>query len=162
MNSLTATRPTAQSFAPFGTLLDKPARPATTLRGDISFWHATGDLSDLNGSGVTAYLTAHQREALLDRVERHNQTCEAFISIHGQSLFVVAPPGDLDPLLIRVFLLEPGQSVLLHRGTWHWAPFPIRATADFLLLLRAETPDQDIEIQEIPPLRLLPLESVPN
>jgi len=28
---------------------------------------------------------------------------------------------------IRAFLLEPLSSVVLHRGTWHWGPFPVAA-----------------------------------
>ena len=28
---------------------------------------------------------------------------------------------------IRAFLLEPLSSVVLHRGTWHWGPFPVDA-----------------------------------
>lgn len=26
---------------------------------------------------------------------------------------------------VRAFVLEPLQSVVLHRGTWHWGPFPV-------------------------------------
>ncbi len=28
---------------------------------------------------------------------------------------------------VRAFLLEPLASVVLHRGTWHWGPFPVEA-----------------------------------
>ena len=27
---------------------------------------------------------------------------------------------------IRAFVLVPGETVVLHQGTWHWGPFPIR------------------------------------
>ena len=31
-------------------------------------------------------------------------------------------------------MLEPGETVVLHRGTWHWGPFPIRGAASVRLL----------------------------
>jgi ureidoglycolate hydrolase len=153
--TLSAVRPTSVNFAPFGALLERPSTDATLRRDDITYWHGTGDLGDLDRSGVTGFLTAHRRDALLNILERHNHTCEAFIPISGSSLFVVAAPGPLQLETIRVFLLEPGRGVLLHTGTWHWAPFPLTQSADFLLALRAETPTEDIETLEIPPHRLV-------
>ena len=50
------------------------------------------------------------------------------------AVLVVAPaardfsvPADLDS--IRAFRLGPLQPVVLHRGTWHWGPFPVSAEA---------------------------------
>ena len=40
--------------------------------------------------------------------------------------------------------------MLLHRGAWHWAPYPLTEAATFLLILRAETSEHDIEMVEIP------------
>lgn len=154
MTTLKASRPTPEAFGPYGTLLTKPLGPSTLERPDITYWHGTGDLADLSSSGVTGYLTARRRNAVLATIERHNHTCEAFIPVAGQSLFVVAPPGQLDMAQARVFLLEPGSGILLHKGTWHWAPFPLTPTADFLLLLRRETVTQDIEMVEISPHQL--------
>jgi hypothetical protein len=34
-------------------------------------------------------------------------------------------PADVDR--VEAFLLEPLQAVVLHRGTWHWGPFPVVA-----------------------------------
>jgi hypothetical protein len=34
-----------------------------------------------------------------------------------------------DGATIRVFRLEPLEPLVLHRGTWHWGPFPIAADA---------------------------------
>jgi ureidoglycolate hydrolase len=28
---------------------------------------------------------------------------------------------------VRAFVLEPLSAVVLHRGTWHWGPFPVAA-----------------------------------
>lgn len=144
----------AAAFAPFGTVLGRPAGEPTLERGDITFWHATGDLAGLEGSGVTGHLIAHRREPLLSQIERHVRTPEVFLALNGRSLFVVGMPGEADPDTLRAFVIEPGEGVLLHPGTWHWAPFPLTPTATFLLVLRAQTPEHDIETLDIPPRRL--------
>ena len=36
-------------------------------------------------------------------------------------------PADVDA--IHVFRLEPLEPLVLHRGTWHWGPFPVAAEA---------------------------------
>ncbi len=138
------------AFAPFGTVLGEPETPPTLDRGDITYWHATSDLAGLEKSGVTGHLIAHRRDFVLTQIERHNRTPEAFISIADSSVLIVAPPGELDLGRIRAFVLEPGCGVLLKRGTWHWAPFPLRETAQFLLVLRRETVVDDIEMLDIP------------
>jgi ureidoglycolate hydrolase len=35
--------------------------------------------------------------------------------------------SDLDA--VTAFVLRPLQSVVLHRGTWHWGPFPVTAAS---------------------------------
>jgi len=35
-----------------------------------------------------------------------------------------ADPGDATS--IRAFRLEPHDALVLHRGTWHWGPHPVR------------------------------------
>jgi len=147
---------TQEHFAPFGTLLTQPLSAPSLERGDITFWNATADLSGLSGSGVTGHLIAHRRELMLTQIERHLHTPEAFIATAGRSLMVVGKPGDLDPEALCVFEMAAGQAVLLHPGSWHWAPFPLTETATFLLILRAETSEHDIEIQDMPAHRLEP------
>ena len=172
MNRLLRALPlSAERFAPFGTLLAQPQSTPSLERGDITFWNKTADLSGLAGSGVAGHLIAHRRELNLTQVERHLHTPEAFIATAGRSLMVVGKPGDLDPGSFNpgnpesgnldtdalcVFEMAAGQAILLHPGSWHWAPFPITETATFLLILRAETSDHDIDIQDIPAHRLEP------
>lgn len=147
--TLEAALPTHASFAPFGALLGEPQTPPTLDRGDITYWHATSDLAGLQ-HGVTGHLIAHRRDFVVTQIERHNHTPEAFIPIIDSSVLIVAPPGELDLNRMRAFVLEPGRGVLLKEGTWHWAPFPLSQTAQFLLVLRRETVDDDIEILQIP------------
>ena len=145
-----------EAFAPFGTLLGQPARVPSLERGDITFWNDTADLSGLRGSGVIGHLIAHRREPTLTRIERHLHTPEAFIASTGRSLLVVGEPGEGDPQQLQAFEISAGQAVLLHPGTWHWAPYPLTEAATFLLILRAETSEHDIEMRDVPAHRLEP------
>jgi len=63
---------------------------------------------------------------------RHDTHTQVLMALDVPSVVVVAPadapmtdPADLDR--VRAFLLEPLEAVVLHRGTWHWGPFPCAA-----------------------------------
>jgi ureidoglycolate lyase len=65
---------------------------------------------------------------------RHDSHTQVLMVIDHPAIVAVAPagvdfdtPGDVDQ--IRVFGLEPLDSLVLHRGTWHWGPFPVAADA---------------------------------
>jgi ureidoglycolate lyase len=70
---------------------------------------------------------------------RHDTYTQSLTLLDATSVVAVAPadatfadPADLER--IRAFVLEPGQTVVLHRGTWHWGPFPIRGATSVRLL----------------------------
>ncbi len=48
---------------------------------------------------------------------------------------VAVAPADLamdtgsDLAAVTAFVLRPLEAVVLHRGTWHWGPFPVAATS---------------------------------
>lgn len=146
----------AQAFAPFGTLLGQPACVPSLERGDITFWNNTADLSGLQSSGVTGHLIARRRELTLTRIERHQYTPEAFIATSGRSLLVVGEPGEAGTAGLHAFEIRAGQAVLLRPGAWHWAPYPLTEAATFLLILRAETSEHDIQVRNISAHRLKP------
>jgi ureidoglycolate hydrolase len=63
---------------------------------------------------------------------RHDTHTQVLMVIDHPAVVAVAPAAveftsaaDLDQ--VRVFRLEPLSSLVLHRGTWHWGPFPISA-----------------------------------
>src|SRR5580693_7597524 len=62
---------------------------------------------------------------------RHDTHTQSVMPLNVPAVIVVAPAdtefGDArDAELIRAFRIEPLESLVLHRGTWHWGPFPIR------------------------------------
>jgi ureidoglycolate hydrolase len=63
---------------------------------------------------------------------RHDTHTQALMALDVPAVIAVAPadveferPDEVDS--IRVFRLEPLQPFVLHRGTWHWGPFPVEA-----------------------------------
>ena len=73
----------------------------------------------------------HRAGALhCDAMYRHDSHTQALLVLNVDAVVAVAPPGtDFlgpdDSERIRAFLLHPGQSLVLHAGTWHWGPFPL-------------------------------------
>jgi len=63
---------------------------------------------------------------------RHDTHTQALMAINVPAVIAVAPAGvefagEQDAESIRVFRIRPLEPLVLHRGTWHWGPFPIDA-----------------------------------
>jgi ureidoglycolate hydrolase len=63
---------------------------------------------------------------------RHDTHTQSVMSLDVPAVIAVAPAGAdfSDPggvAAIHVFRMEPLQALVLHRGTWHWGPFPVEA-----------------------------------
>ena len=63
---------------------------------------------------------------------RHDTHTQALMALDVPAVIAVAPadvefdrPDEVES--IRAFRLEPLEPLVLHRGTWHWGPFPIEA-----------------------------------
>jgi ureidoglycolate hydrolase len=70
---------------------------------------------------------------------RHRTHTQVLTPLDTAAVVAVAPadrtfaaPSDLGA--IRAFVLEPGDTIVLHQGTWHWGPFPIRGARSVRLL----------------------------
>jgi len=68
--------------------------------------------------------------AVVARMYRHATHTQALMALNVPSILAVAPADhafaeatDLDA--IRAFRVEPQEVLVLHRGTWHWGPFPL-------------------------------------
>jgi ureidoglycolate hydrolase len=63
---------------------------------------------------------------------RHDTHTQALMVLDVSAVIAVAPAevtfdNVTDVAAIRVFRLEPLEPLVLHRGTWHWGPFPTSA-----------------------------------
>ena len=66
----------------------------------------------------------------VDRLYRHDTHTQALMLVNCDAVMAVAPAAtafsdraDLEAL--RAFVLQPLDVLVLHRGTWHWGPFPL-------------------------------------
>ena len=71
---------------------------------------------------------------------RHDTHTQVLMVLDAPSVVAVAPSG-VEPAAdgvdsVRAFLLEPLVPVVLHRGTWHWGPYP--RTADSVTLFNVQ------------------------
>jgi ureidoglycolate hydrolase len=126
----------ASAWAPFGWLPRADVDPAD---GEHTLHFAWDDahLNTIEHRIDEIDATGHGlRCAVMYRHETHTQV---LTPLDAASVVAVAPgdltftdPADLDA--IRAFVLEPGETVVLHQGTWHWGPFPIRGATSVRLL----------------------------
>ena len=127
---------TAEAFAPFGWL---PVADTDPRDGDARLHFEWAD-PHLN---VIAHAPdevdhAPSGDPLCAILYRHATHTQALMSLNVDAVVVVAPADatfessrDLD--LVRAFRVAPLAAFVLHRGTWHWGPFPLGTEAVQLL-----------------------------
>ena len=85
-------------------------------------------------------LIGHRRDEVTDLgdalrcdvVYRHDTHTQVLMVLDHPAVLAVAPASvdfssPLDAATLAAFLLPPLRPVVLHRGTWHWGPFPRHA-----------------------------------
>ncbi len=125
---LTPIAATEQSFADYGVL------PPTEGDG-----HPTADLEFLLNDGWVNFIghtldeiSVRDGQLMCELLNRHDTHTQTLMPMSGDALVVVAPPdvdfsqpGHFDT--VRAFALPRHTCVHLHRGTWHWGPYPVGA-----------------------------------
>jgi ureidoglycolate hydrolase len=121
---------TIDSFAPYG-----------VLPSDEGDGNPTADLEFRLDDGWVNYIAhsldeievndGRMRCELLNRHDTHTQT---LMPVNADAVVVVAPadhdfsrPEHFDA--VRAFTLPRLTCVHLHRGTWHWGPYPVGASS---------------------------------
>lgn len=144
---------TAEAFAPFGRVVEKPNR-ATDAQGPGFFWY--GEIADLT-PGDRPYAAGHLElepaPLRFDWAERHMHTDELLAPVSGTCLIYVGPPEFPDepgrlPALdhFRVFRVRQGQVVILKPGVWHGAPMAVDGPMTVLVILQRNTAKQDLHL----------------
>ena len=118
---------TAASWAPFGWI---PVADTDVADQSFSYEFAWGD-PHVNVISHGPDEVEHTAAGLVcDRFYRHDTHTQVLLPLDVASVVAVAPtgvefasPADLDT--VRAFALTPLQGFALHRGTWHWGPFPV-------------------------------------
>jgi ureidoglycolate hydrolase len=126
---------TADVFAPFGWL---PVADTDPADGTHTLAYEWGD-AHLNVIAHAFDEVEHtDAGARCDHLYRHDSHTQALMPLNVDAIVAVAPAATdfsngehLDD--IRAFFLEPLDCFVLHRGTWHWGPYPLGSQAVRLL-----------------------------
>jgi ureidoglycolate hydrolase len=127
---------TASAWAPFGWL---PRADTDPRDGDDTLHFEWAD-AHLN----TIEHTSDEVERAVDGLRcavmfRHDSHTQVLTPLDTRSVLAVAPASvdfsvPADAGAIRAFVVEPGETLVLHRGTWHWGPFPVHPATSVRLL----------------------------
>nr|WP_114284954.1 ureidoglycolate lyase [Candidatus Halocynthiibacter alkanivorans] len=123
--------PTAAEFAAFGEVIEVTGSPDKLINQGLCGRHhdlARLDFGD-GAAGISLFnAEARQLPCLVELVERHPEGSQAFIPLNQVPMMVIVAQDDAGvPVNLRAFLSAPGQSVNLHRGTWHGVLAPFEA-----------------------------------
>jgi ureidoglycolate hydrolase len=137
---------THDSWRPFGTLPSEEGSEHDT--SDLEFEWLDGHLNFIG----------HRRDEVpwtdagvrCEMMFRHRTHTQALMPIDVDAVVVVAPPGTAftapeDFAAVRAFAVPALTPFLLHKGTWHWGPFPARDAAVRLLNVQGRRYPEDNE-----------------
>ncbi|MEO9823195.1 MAG: ureidoglycolate lyase [Paracoccaceae bacterium] len=129
---------TAESFAPFGDVLDTAGTPDKLInQGLCERYHDRAALDVEAGHAGISIFNAEPRTLplKLEMMERHPIGSQAFIpmSAHGFLVVVAANDGD-KPGRPLAFETTPGQAINFHKGTWHGVLTPLAAPGLFAVV----------------------------
>ena len=127
---------TPSAWAPFGWL---PVPDVDPTDGEHTLRYEWDD-AHLN----TIEHTSDEVERAVDGLRcavmfRHDTHTQVLTPLDTRSVLAVAPSSvdfsvPADAGAIRAFVVEPGETLVLHRGTWHWGPFPVHPATSVRLL----------------------------
>jgi ureidoglycolate hydrolase len=134
-------------MSPDGSMRERALAPEPlTETGWSPFgWIPVADVDPRDGQHTLAFewtdahvnLIAHAREEVpetagglrCEMLFRHDTHTQALMPLNVPAVIVVAPAAlefadEAEVNAIRAFRIEPLESLVLFRGTWHWGPFP--------------------------------------
>jgi ureidoglycolate lyase len=144
---------TRAAFAPFGWL---PVADTDPTDGRDTLHYEWAD-PHLNVIAHAADEVEHSEAGspLCTVLYRHLTHTQALLVLNVAAVVAVAPadvefssPADLDA--VRAFRLRPLDAFVLHRGTWHWGPFPLGDDAVQLLNVQGRRYAEDNTSVDLP------------
>ena len=90
------------------------------------------------GPGISLFdAKARSLPYTVDMVERHPDGSQAFMPVDGvPMLVIVAEDKAGQPVNLKAFVSQAGQSINLHRGTWHGVLAPLGRPGRFVVVDR--------------------------
>jgi ureidoglycolate hydrolase len=136
---------TEAAWAPFGWIPvdDSDPRDAT-----FTYEFLWGDVHVNMISHAAEEIERTDRGAVCAVMYRHDTHTQTLMPLNVDTVVAVAPaevdfsdPAHLES--VRAFRLRPLQCFALHRGTWHWGPFPVGADAVRMLNVQGKRYAED-------------------
>jgi ureidoglycolate hydrolase len=125
--ALEASPLTPAAWEPFGWVPAEDTDPADRTHTYEFLW---GDVHVNVISHALEEVEHTDRGAVCAVMYRHDTHTQTLMPLNVDSVVAVAPagvdfsePAHLDT--VRAFRLRPLDRFALHRGTWHWGPFPV-------------------------------------
>ncbi|MBY6059251.1 ureidoglycolate lyase [Leisingera daeponensis] len=141
---LTAKPLTAAAFAPYGDVIEVSGAPDKMINQGMCGRHhdrASLDFGPDGRAGISLFdAKARHLPHKVDMVERHPEGSQAFVPVSGVPMLVVVADDDGGvPVNLQAFISRPGQSINLHRGTWHGVLAPLGAPGQYIVVDRIGT-----------------------
>jgi len=143
---------TAQAFAPFGDVIDLPARPGRTYYNG-----ALGNLREQAAPNLSLTMREPAGELPLRAhlLERHEFSSQTFVPIDVHAYLVVVAPhrpeGGPDAARARAFLARGDQGVTYRPNTWHHGLTVFGRPATFAVFMWQAGGEGDEEFVEVEP-----------
>ncbi|EEE44252.1 ureidoglycolate lyase [Roseibium alexandrii] len=131
---------TAEAFSTYGDVIEVSGEPDKIINQGMCGRHH--DLAKVDFGSGRAGISLFDAKArtfpyTVDMVERHPDGSQAFVPLDRVSMLViVAEDKDGAPINLKAFVTQPGQSINLHRGTWHGVLAPIEQPGRYIVVDR--------------------------
>jgi ureidoglycolate hydrolase len=152
MRTIKASKLTPAGFRPYGYVVSTAKGKAFLDNNEVTCWSKVS-LLKVGKTASTTLLFCHKRQPIVRKLERHVRSPEVLVGLDGDSVICVAKPSSGRGAIrgIRAFYLRQGDAIAMHAGTWHYAPFPVKAKQSKLLVLFASTTEaSDLKFRDLP------------
>ena len=121
----------------------------------LDYW---GQIANISQEPMRfGFLRPRKRAFEVSWLERHVKGTQTFIPLGGEKSIITVgkanqndnPEALPDLSTVKAFLLDGDKGVNLHPGTWHWTPFPINSKCDFIILVRTNVKDDDLNFVDL-------------
>jgi ureidoglycolate lyase len=143
----------AEAFAPFGAVIVAPSQAVDASGAGWKWWMTPALLPGTDRPYSVGYLDLWPAALQVDWAERHMHSAEMVIPVGGDCLVYVAPPdypeeqvSQPQPDYFQVFVVHPGQAVILKAGVWHGAPLALTEPLSAIVLLLQHTGRDDTSL----------------
>ena len=136
---------TAEAFQPFGKVLEHSGAGRRHMI-ESNFSQKEEDLRQ--AIWVSRLPDAAQFPLVIDQLERHPHSHQAFIPLLEKPFLVVCcpdlPDGAPDLAKTRAFIADRGQGVIYRRNVWHAGLRVLAAPAEFVVVMALSDKDDDV------------------